>query len=57
MKACDEAIRFDLCNKRIHIRCNNRSNLDYKDLKIRDECWYCKTCIQEILPVYRKTVN
>ena len=38
-------------------KCNNLNDSDYEDLKIRDESWYCKTCIQEILPFYSKKVN
>ena len=29
---------------------SNLNELDYKDLKSKDETWYRKTCIQEILP-------
>ena len=35
--------------------CTN--NLDYKDHKIRDGSWYCKTCLKEIVPFCSKKVN
>ena len=53
-----EAICCDLCIKWIHIRCNNLNDIDYEYLiKSNDETWYCKTCIQEILPFCKKKVN
>ena len=36
---------------------SNLNELDYKYLKSKDETWYCKTCIQEILPFSNKTIN
>ena len=36
---------------------SNLNELDYKYLKRKDETWYCKTCIQEILPFSNKTIN
>ena len=53
----DKAICCDLCIKWIHIRCNNLNDLDYEYLKNNDETWYCKTCIQEILPFCNKKIN
>ena len=50
MKTRDKAICCDLCSKRIHIICNNLNDLDYEYLKSKDETWYCKAFIQEILP-------
>ena len=41
-KACEKATCFDLCNKRIHIKCNNLNNLGYENLKRKDGTWYCK---------------
>ena len=35
----DKAICCDLCNKWIHIRCNDLNDLDQEDLKLRDETW------------------
>ena len=31
--------------------------LDYEYRKSKDETWYCKTCIQEILPFCNKKIN
>ena len=57
VKARIKAIFCDQCNKWIHIKCNNLNDLEYEDLKIRDESWYCKACIQDILPFCSKKVN
>ena len=43
------SVKAICCGQWIDIKCNNLNDLDYKDLKIRDEPWYCKACIQEIL--------
>ena len=39
LNARDKAIRCDLCNKWIHIRCNDLNDLDQEDPKLRDETW------------------
>ena len=57
VKTRDKAICCDLCNKWIHIKCNNLNDLDYEYLKSNDETWYCKTCIHEILPLCNKKIN
>ena len=43
VKARNKVICCDLCNKWIHIKCNNLNDLDYEDLKIGNKSWYCKT--------------
>ena len=43
--------------KWIHIRCNNLNDLDCEYYKNNDETWYCKTCIQKILPFCNKKIN
>ena len=48
-KTRDKVICCDLCSKWIQIKCNDLNDLDYEYLKRKDETWYCKTCIQEIL--------
>ena len=53
----DKAICCDLCIKWIHIRCKKLNDLDYEYLKSNDETWYCKTCIQKILPFCNKKIN
>ena len=57
VKPRDKAICCDLCIKWIHTRYNNLNDLDYEFLKSNDETWYCKTCIQEILPFCNKKIN
>ena len=57
LKIRDKAIYCDLCIKWIHIRCNNVNDLDYEYHENNDETWYCKTCIQEILPFCNKKIN
>ena len=57
MKTRDKAICCDLCSKWIYIRCNNLNDLEYGYLKSKDETWYCKTFIQEILPFCNKKIN
>ena len=57
LKTWDKAICCDLCSKWIHIKCNNLNDLDYEYLKSNDETWYCKTCIDEILPFCNKKIN
>ena len=54
VKTLDKVICCDLCIKWIHIRCND---LDHEYLKNNNETWYCKTCIQEILPFCNKKIN
>ena len=53
----DKAICCDLRITWIHIRHNNLNDLDYEYLKSNNETWYCKTCIQEILPFCNKKIN
>ena len=57
VKTCDKAICCDLCSKWIHIKCNNLNDLDYEYLKSNDKTWYCKFCIQEILPFCNNKIN
>ena len=56
-KACDKAVCCDLCNKWIHIKCNDLNDLGYENLKLRNESWYCKECIHKIVPFCRRKVN
>ena len=57
VKTRDKATCCDLCSKLIHIECSNLNDLDYEYLKSKDETWYCKSCIQEILPFCNKKIN
>ena len=56
-KTRDRKICSNICAKCIHIGCNNLNDLDYEYLKNNDKTWYCKTCIQEILPFCNKKIN
>ena len=57
VRARSKAICCDQCIKWIHIKYNNLNDLDCEDLRTRDESWYCKAYIQEILPFCRKKLN
>ena len=57
MKARDKALSCDQSSRWIHIKFKSINDLDNEDLKIRDRYWYCKACIQEILPFWSKKVN
>ena len=47
------------CAQWIQVKCkrNNLNDLDYEDLKMKNQTLYCKLCIQETLPFSKKTVN
>ena len=57
VKTVDKATCCDLCSKWIHVNCNNLNDLDYKYRKIKNETWYCKTCIQEVLSFCNTNIN
>ena len=57
VKICDKTICCDLCSQWIYIKCNNLNDLDYEYHKRQDETWFCKTCIQNILPFCNKKIN
>ena len=40
----DKVVECDLCELRIHIKCNNLNYLDYRYLQNCDESWYCIEC-------------
>ena len=40
----DKAVKCDLCELWIYIKCNNLNYLDYKYLQNIDESWYCIEC-------------
>ena len=46
----DKAVQCDLCELRIHIKCNNLNYLDYTYLQNRDESWLCIKCFSTIFP-------
>ena len=43
-------VQCDLCDLRIHIKCNNLNYLDYRHLQNCDESWYCIECCSTIFP-------
>ena len=52
-----KAICCGHCNEWIHINCNGLNDIDYENLKISNDIWYCKLCIKEILPFCSKQTN
>ena len=44
------AVCCDICQKWVHISCNNISRYCYKKLQKDTSPWYCKTCIKTIMP-------
>ena len=57
VKSHDKAVCCDLCNKQIHVKCNNLNDLSYKNFKLRNQSWYCEECIQEIVPFCSNKVD
>ena len=57
VKVRDNAICNDFCSKWIHVKCNDLNDLDYDDFKLRDEGWFCKAYILEILQFCSKKVD
>ena len=52
-----KVICCDHCNEWIHINCNELNDIDYENLKISNDIWYCKLCIKEILFYFSKQTN
>ena len=46
----DKAVKCDLYELWIHIKCNNLNYLDYRSLQNCDESWYCIECCSAIFP-------
>ena len=46
----DKAAQCDICEFRIHIKCNNLNYLDYRYFQNCYEPWYCKECCSTIFP-------
>ena len=46
----DKAVQYDLCEFRIHIKCNNLNYLDYRYLQNCDNSWYYIECCSTIFP-------
>ena len=45
-----KAIKCDLCNLWVHIKCNFLDNKTYKSLQENDNSWYCIVCSKESIP-------
>ena len=46
----DKAVQCDLCEHRIHLKCNKLNFLDYRYLQNSHESWYCVNCCSTIFP-------
>ena len=57
VKVCDEARCCDICSKPIHVKCNNLINLDYGNLKTKDETSCCQPSTHEILSFCIRKIN
>ena len=49
------AICCDICNKWVHISCNNISRYCYRKLQKDSTPWYCKNCLKQVLPYNKLT--
>ena len=49
------AIWCDICNKWVHISCNNISRYCYRKLQKDSTPWYCKNCLKQVLPYNKLT--
>ena len=43
-------MQYDICDKWVHIACNNLSTYTYKKLQKNKSPWYCICCLQKELP-------
>lgn len=44
------SVNCDICNKWIHIRCNNIDKSTYEKLQNSSEKWYCSICLKNTFP-------
>ena len=44
------AVCCDICNKRVHIYCNNITRYCYRKLQKNETPWYCKICTRWVMP-------
>ena len=49
------AICCDICNKWVHISCNNISRYFYRNLQKYSTPWYCKICLKQVRPYNKLT--
>ena len=47
---CNQAIQCDLCDSRVHIKCNDLNYIDYKFLQNSNDPWFCISCCSKIFP-------
>ena len=45
-----KAVQCDICDKWVHIACNNLDMYTYKKLQKDKSPWYCTCCLQKELP-------
>ena len=50
----DNVILCDLCQTRVHIKCNHLNYMNYKYLQGCNEPWYCLSCINKQALAYKK---
>ena len=46
----DNAVCCDMCDRWVHIYCNNICKKTYRDLKKDQNPWFCKSFIQKEIP-------
>ena len=46
----DQAIKCDLCDSWVHIKCNDLNYFDYKFLQNSNDSWFCISCCRDIFP-------
>ena len=49
------AIYCDICNKWVHISCNNMSRYCYRKLQKDSTRWYFMNCLKQVLPFNKLT--
>ena len=52
VKSNQRGIQCDVCANWLHTRCIGISNDLYEDLKLSDESWCCKQCLDEAVPFH-----
>ena len=53
----DKVVQCDLCERWIHIKCNNLNYLDYRHLQNCDESGHCIECCSRIFPFSSLSIN
>ena len=52
-----KAVQCHLCERWVHIKCNNLNNIDYSYLRNNNESWYCIDCCSTIFPFNSMSSN